>query len=147
MDAFSAGIKMFGNIAKTQFKRTLVFQRMPDPTESQSDKRGFPTRTYTDVDPDFPIPCTYTIQGVRELTIAGKVRSVAPYKFTIPLVYEARDGQGVPYWKQVDFAVAYRAKVIATDSQPEKVVHIIAGGVDDASPANIFTAVELENVA
>lgn len=146
-EALGAQALSYARIAKNTWLRKLVFQRLPKAGEQQTDKRGFPVGTYTDIDAQHPIPCSLAARMAREVEVLGKTRTTTVYEFTIPKLYETANEIGARVFMKVDFHKGYRLKLLADEyGNAEQVMHVI-DGAPDPGPAIRFMAVELENTA
>lgn len=118
----------------------LVFQRLPNASESQTDGRGRPVSTYTDINPTKPIPCIYKTQSGRELILNGQTKSVTLYSFEIPgLVYYSGA------FTSVDFNMEYRIHLLAGAGMAAQFLQVVGGG-EDIGPTIKFQAVGLEEL-
>src|SRR5205807_2414702 len=103
----------YSRIAKNTWQRRLVFQRPPKAGETQTDKRGFPVGTYTNIDAEHPIPCSLACKGAREVTINNQTRTVTLFEFVVPRLYETVNEIGAKVIKAVDFSKSYRLRLLA----------------------------------
>ena len=121
--------------------RQLVFQRLPNSSETQTDGRGFPTSGYTDIDATHPIPCIFTCESGREVIIGGQTKSVTLFSFEIP----GLNYLGNATFTRVDFSPKYRVHLLTKGSLAERFLQVIGGG-DDIGPSIKFPAVTLEEL-
>lgn len=143
-DPFADMASAFAVAAYSIFPRRVVFQRLPKAGETQTDVRGFPVVTYTDLDAAHPIPAIFAVSPGRELDIEGQQRSVTTYRFTIPSRYKTVDVDGNEIWKIVDFSPEYRCHLLAdSDGSDEQFLQVTGGG-NDPSPEQSFDAVRTE---
>jgi len=144
-EGLEAASQALARIAESTWPRRLVFQRRPEGNEQQTDSRGFPVATYTDIDPAHPIPCRVISRGGKKFVINDQEKVVTAYDFTIPQFYKSADANNAPIWISVGFHSKLRVHLLANGSQPESFLQIMGGG-DDETPGLFFQAVKLEDL-
>lgn len=143
-ESFDAMAVSLANVAYATWRRRLVFQRLPTAGEVQTDTRGFPTETPTDLQDVLTesIPCQIIVQNGKDVIVDSKPRTTTVYRFTVPRLYKKAPTNELA---DLPFSTGYRVHLLADGAAPEMVLDILTGGKDGVSPGIVFDAIKFES--